>query len=64
MKLASLKEGRDGRLVVVSEDLAYCADAGHIVPRGGLAGWRYRSGRRGDMKLVECRGHSDQINRG
>ncbi|MDF0487089.1 fumarylacetoacetate hydrolase family protein [Sphingomonas sp. H39-1-10] len=32
MKLASLKGGRDGRLVVVSSDLAWCADAGHIVP--------------------------------
>ncbi|WP_448658944.1 fumarylacetoacetate hydrolase family protein [Sphingomonas sp. CJ99] len=32
MKLASLKQGRDGRLVVVSDDLAWCADAGHIVP--------------------------------
>ena len=32
MKLASLKSGRDGRLVVVSDDLAYCADASHIVP--------------------------------
>jgi fumarylacetoacetate (FAA) hydrolase len=31
MKLASLKDGRDGRLVVVSDDLAYYADAGHIV---------------------------------
>jgi fumarylacetoacetate (FAA) hydrolase len=30
MKLASLKHGRDGRLVVVSDDLAWCADAGHI----------------------------------
>jgi fumarylacetoacetate (FAA) hydrolase len=30
MKLASLKGGRDGRLVVVSEDLAYFAYAGHI----------------------------------
>lgn len=30
MKLASLKHGRDGRLVVVSDDLAYHADAGHI----------------------------------
>jgi fumarylacetoacetate (FAA) hydrolase len=25
MKLASLKAGRDGRLVVVSDDLAWCA---------------------------------------
>jgi fumarylacetoacetate (FAA) hydrolase len=30
LKLASLKSGRDGRLVVVSDDLAWCADAGHI----------------------------------
>ena len=27
MKLASLKHGRDGRLVVVSRDLTRCADA-------------------------------------
>lgn len=32
MKLASLKSGRDGRLVVVSNDLAWYADAGHLVP--------------------------------
>ena len=32
MKLASLKHGRDGKLVVVSSDLAWYADAGHIVP--------------------------------
>ena len=32
MKLASLKHGRDGRLVVVSDDLAYFADASHVVP--------------------------------
>ncbi|MCY7279799.1 MAG: fumarylacetoacetate hydrolase family protein [Sphingomonas bacterium] len=32
MKLASLKHGRDGRLFVVSDDLAYYTDAGHIVP--------------------------------
>ena len=32
MKLASLPAGRDGRLIVVSDDLAWCADAGHIVP--------------------------------
>jgi fumarylacetoacetate (FAA) hydrolase len=31
VKLASLKQGRDGRLVVVSSDLAWYADAGHIV---------------------------------
>src|ERR1700755_1672773 len=32
MKLASLKAGRDGRLVVGSDDLAWYADAGHIAP--------------------------------
>ena len=32
MKLASLKGGRDGRLVVVSNDLAWCADASFIAP--------------------------------
>jgi len=32
MKLASLKGGRDGRLVVVSDDLAWCADARDIAP--------------------------------
>ncbi len=32
MKLGSLKSGRDGRLVVVSHDLARCAEAGHIAP--------------------------------
>lgn len=31
MKLASLPRGRDGRLAVVSEDLAWYADASHIV---------------------------------
>src|SRR5438105_15606506 len=32
MKLASLKHGRDGRLIVVSRDLARAADASHVVP--------------------------------
>jgi fumarylacetoacetate (FAA) hydrolase len=32
MRLASLKGGRDGRLVVVSRDLAWCADASPIAP--------------------------------
>jgi fumarylacetoacetate (FAA) hydrolase len=41
MKLASLKSGRDGRLVIVSDDLAWYADAGHIVPtlQAALDGW-------------------------
>ena len=32
MKLASLKSGRDGRLVVVSNDLAWYTDAGTVAP--------------------------------
>src|SRR3954447_8243531 len=32
MKLASLAGGRDGRLVVVSHDLAWCTDASFIAP--------------------------------
>lgn len=32
MKLASLKHGRDGRLVVVSDDLTHCTDARLIAP--------------------------------
>ncbi len=41
MKLASLKQGRDGRLVVVSDDLAWCADASHIAAtlQSALDGW-------------------------
>jgi fumarylacetoacetate (FAA) hydrolase len=43
MKLASLKDGRDGRLVVVSRDLAWCADAGHIAPtlQAALDDWEH-----------------------
>jgi fumarylacetoacetate (FAA) hydrolase len=42
MKLGSLKGGRDGRLVVVSHDLAWCADASHIAPtlQAALDDWR------------------------
>jgi fumarylacetoacetate (FAA) hydrolase len=32
MKLASLKSGRDGRLVVVSDDLTKCVDASSVAP--------------------------------
>jgi fumarylacetoacetate (FAA) hydrolase len=41
MKLASLPQGRDGRLIVVSEDLHWYADADHIVPtlQGALDDW-------------------------
>ncbi len=41
MKLASLKSGRDGRLVVVADDLATAADAGDIAPtlQAALEDW-------------------------
>jgi fumarylacetoacetate (FAA) hydrolase len=41
MKLASLKSGRDGHLVVVSNDLAWYADASHIAPtlQAALDNW-------------------------
>ena len=46
MKLASLKHGRDGKLVVVSDDLAWYADAGHIVPtlQAALDDWARHEG--------------------
>ncbi|MBB5686517.1 fumarylacetoacetate hydrolase family protein [Sphingobium boeckii] len=45
MKLASLKSGRDGKLVVVSNDLAYYADAAHIAPtlQAALDDWDHLS---------------------
>ena len=41
MKLASLKGGPDGRLVVVSNDLAWCVDASPVAPslRAALDDW-------------------------
>jgi fumarylacetoacetate (FAA) hydrolase len=47
MKLASLKHGRDGRLVVVSRDLTRYADATHIAPtlQAALDGWKRAASR-------------------
>lgn len=41
MRVASLPQRRDGRLIVVSSDLAWYADADHIVPtlQGALDDW-------------------------
>ena len=41
MKLATLKDGRDGRLVVVSRDLARCASAENVAPtlQAALDSW-------------------------
>ncbi len=43
MKLASLKDGRDGRLVIVSEDLTQCTDATRIAPtlQAALDDWAH-----------------------
>lgn len=43
MKLASLRHGRDGKLVVVSDDLAWCAHAGPEVPtlQAALDDWAH-----------------------
>ena len=42
MKLASLRHGRDGRLLVVSRDLERAADAAHVAPtlQAALDDWR------------------------
>ncbi|MFI2810966.1 MULTISPECIES: fumarylacetoacetate hydrolase family protein [Microbulbifer] len=47
MKLASLKSGRDGKLVVVSEDLSRMAPAGDIAPtlQAALDNWEQVSGK-------------------
>jgi fumarylacetoacetate (FAA) hydrolase len=51
MKLASLKGGRDGRLVVVSRDLTHATDAGHIAPsmQSALDNWKVAAGRLADL---------------
>jgi fumarylacetoacetate (FAA) hydrolase len=50
MKLASLKSGRDGQLVVVSDDLAWYADASHIAQtmQEALDNWEH------DAPLLEA----------
>ncbi|MBL8530658.1 MAG: fumarylacetoacetate hydrolase family protein [Hyphomonadaceae bacterium] len=47
MKLASLRHGRDGKLVVVSDDLAWCAHAGPEVPtlQAALDDWAHAAPR-------------------
>ena len=58
MKLATLNNGhRDGRLVVVSHDLAWCADASHIAPtlQAALDEW--------ETKEPALRSLSDELER-
>ncbi len=51
MKLASLEFGRDGRLVVVSDDLAWCAGAEAIAPtlQAALDDWKRCEGALRDL---------------
>src|SRR5262245_42153284 len=58
MKLASLKSGRDGRLVVVSNDLAWCAPADRIAPtlQAALDDW--------DRCEPELRGLAESLEHG
>ena len=58
MKLASLRHGRDGRLVVVSDDLAWFAEAGREVPtlQAALDDWAHAEPR--------LRAISEQLNAG
>ncbi len=51
MKLASLKSGRDGRLVVVSNDLTRATDATHIAPtlQAALDRWELFAGALADL---------------
>jgi fumarylacetoacetate (FAA) hydrolase len=51
MKLASLKHGRDGELIVVSRDLTRACEASHIVPtlQAALDSWQDVA-----PKLAEC----------
>jgi fumarylacetoacetate (FAA) hydrolase len=56
MRLASLKCGRDGRLVVVAASLKRCADAGHIAPtlQAALDDWaRCEASLRELARLIE-----------
>ena len=55
MKLASLKSGRDGRLVVVSNDLHWYTSAALIAPtlQAALDGWdHYEPALRGALKAA------------
>ena len=51
MKLASLKGGRDGRLIVVSRDLTRAADAGGIAPtlQAALDDWDHAAPKLADL---------------
>jgi fumarylacetoacetate (FAA) hydrolase len=63
MKLASLKGGRDGRLVVVSRDLSRCADASAIAPtlQNALDNWEAAAPRLAELaNTIEAGGAGHQ----
>src|SRR5574338_23241 len=48
MKLASLKDGRDGRLIVVSDDMTLAAEAGTTM-QAAMDDWDFEEGRLRDL---------------
>lgn len=63
MKLASLKHGRDGRLVVVSEDLAWSVDASAVAPtmQRALDDWKTCEPRLRELAAELERGHGARV---
>lgn len=63
MKLASLKGGRDGHLVVVSRDLSRCADASAVAPtlQAALDDWAATAPRLTELSDAIERGRIDHL---
>lgn len=63
MKLASLKDGRDGRLVVVSHDLSRCVDASAVAPtlQAALDNWEVASPRLADLSNALAAGRGSHL---
>ena len=63
MKLASLKGGRDGHLVVVSRDLSRCADASAVAPtlQAALDDWTATAPRLTELSDAIERGRIDHL---
>ena len=63
MKLASLKGGRDGHLVVVSRDLSRCVDAAAVAPtlQAALDDWASTAPRLTELSDAVERGRMDHL---
>ena len=61
MKLASLRHGRDGRLVVVARDLKTCVAVPGIAPtlQAALDGWREASPQLDEVYALLNKGEAD-----